>query len=68
MLSVVGNGGQIYTIERMENFDAVGLYRRLDDMMRSDPEYNSTPEKLVTFMEKYLKGVGDYGFRYIRKP
>ena len=68
VLSVVGNGGQIYTIERMENFDAVGLYRRLDDMMRSDPEYNSTPEKLVTFMEKYLKGVGDYGFRYIRKP
>ena len=68
VLSVVGNGGQIYTIERMENFDAVGLYRRLDDMMRSDPEYNSTPEKLVAFMEKYLKGVGDYGFRYIRKP
>lgn len=68
VLSVVGNGGQIYTIERMENFDAIGLYRRLDDMMRSDPEYNSTPEKLVTFMEKYLKGVGDYGFRYIRKP
>lgn len=68
VLSVVGNGGQIYTIERMENFDAVGLYRRLDDMMRSDPEYNSTPEKLVAFMEKYLKGVVDYGFRYIRKP
>lgn len=68
VLSVVGNGGQVYTIERLEDFDAVGLYRRLDDMARSDPEYNSTPERLVAFMEEFLKGVGNHGFRYTRRP
>lgn len=65
IMTVVGNDGSVYVLEKNEDaLDISGLYHFLHQKLDSTPDYRTSPEKYVNFMEELLHDMERFGTRY----
>lgn len=69
ILTVVGNNGSTFLLEKGRGYDAAGFIRHMRQSVDRDPGFKETPERYVDFMERLLKGGKAYGVNYFKgKP
>ena len=65
IMTVVGNNGTVYVLEKADEIDASGLSHFLQEVVNRQPsDYLISPEIYINFLEEFLHGVGPYGIRY----
>lgn len=64
IMTAVGNKGNVYVLEKLENYDVGGVYHLLQEKRRRLPDFEMDAESYVQFMEEFLHEIEACGFRY----
>lgn len=65
IMTVVGNNGNVYVLEKTDDCDFSGLYHFLQDKMdRQSVDFRTSPELYIKFMEEFLHGTKRFGLGY----
>lgn len=64
IMTVVGNNGKIYVLQKTDFFDVSGYSIYLNEQIEAHPNYRKTAEGYISFMEEVLNGARKYGFTY----
>lgn len=64
IMTVVGNNGKIYVLQKTDFFDVSGYSAYLNEQIESHPDYKKTAEGYIAFMEEVLNESRKYGFAY----
>lgn len=67
IMTVAGNNGNVYILEKMENYDFSGLYHLLQDRVsHQSVDVSTSPELYIKFMEEFLHEAKRFGLGYWR--
>ena len=64
IMTVVGNNGKIYVLQKTDFFDVSGYSAYLNEQIERHPDYKETAESYISFMEEVLNESRKYGFAY----
>lgn len=66
IMSVVGNNGKVYTLEKTDNYDGFKLAMNLSPIIEKFErgEYNDNIEKYLNEVQTFLRGADKYGTKF----
>ncbi len=64
MLTVLGNSGAVYAVEKTKSFSVIEFYRLWEKVKLKHPYFLSEPERYVDCIQDLLMEIGDCRLNY----